>query len=42
MAVSSVGVRLADDFDALPLFDAPPLNGPTQVGGWVVGWGAID
>lgn len=31
MAVSSVGVRLADDFDALPLFAAPPINGPTQV-----------
>ena len=32
MAVSSVGVQLADDFDTLPLFASPPINGPTQVG----------
>ncbi|CAN0038346.1 unnamed protein product, partial [Ectocarpus sp. 4 AP-2014] len=29
MSVASVGVRISDDFDELPLFDTPPLNGPT-------------
>ena len=31
MPIFSVGVRVLDDFDALPLFDAPPLDGPTTV-----------
>lgn len=31
VSVSSVGVRVLDDFDVLPLFDAPPLDGPTTV-----------
>ncbi|CAM9980422.1 unnamed protein product, partial [Ectocarpus fasciculatus] len=29
MSVASVGVRISDDFDELPLFETPPLNGPT-------------
>lgn len=31
MSVASVGVRISDDFDELPLFETPPLNGPTAV-----------
>lgn len=31
ISVSSMGVRVMDDFDMLPLFDAPPLDGPTTV-----------
>ena len=31
MTASSVGVRLADDFEELPLFETPPLDGPTKV-----------
>eukprot|EP00903_Cladosiphon_okamuranus_P008211 g7904.t1 len=30
MTASSVGVRLSDDFAELPLFETPPLNGPTR------------
>ncbi len=31
MSVASVGVRLSDDFEKLPLFATPPLTGPTKV-----------
>lgn len=31
MSVASVGVRLSNDFENLPLFETPPLNGPTEV-----------
>lgn len=31
MAVASIGVRLSDDFEKLPLFETPPLDGPTNV-----------
>ncbi|CAM9939967.1 unnamed protein product [Scytosiphon promiscuus] len=38
MSVASVGVRLSDDFENLPLFETPPLNGPTnQIGTAVKG-----